>query len=58
MAAASTGFGRIAWSALADGGIERLGRDAVTVRCLQTPDGDLPASDDDPDAVALVARSY
>ena len=57
-AAAATGFGRIAWSALADGGIERLGRDAVTVRCLQTPEGDLPASDDDPDAVALVARSY
>jgi len=39
-------------------GIERLGRDAVTVRCLQTPDGDLPDSDDAPDAVALVARSY
>ncbi len=56
--AASTGFARIAWSAVGDEGIERLGRDAVTVRCLQTPDGDLPASDDDPDAVALVARSY
>ncbi len=56
--AAATGFGRIAWSALGEEGIERLGRDAVTVRCLQTPDGDLPASDDDPDAVALVARSY
>lgn len=56
--ASSTGFARIPWSALADGGIERLGRDAVTVRCLQTPDGDLPATDDDPDAIALVARSY
>ena len=56
--ASATGFARIPWAALADGGIERLGRDAVTVRCLQTPDGDLPASDDDPDAVALVARSY
>jgi prolyl-tRNA synthetase len=56
--AAATGFARIAWSALADGGLERLGRDAITVRCLQRPDGGLPASDDEPGALALVARSY
>ena len=56
--AAATGFARISWATLADGGIERLGRDAVTVRCLQRPDGGLPTSDDEDGALALVARSY
>ena len=56
--AAATGFARIPWSALADGGVDRLGRDAVTVRCLQTPDGGVPSSPDDAGLVALVARAY
>ena len=56
--AAATGFARIPWAALADGGLEQLGRDAITVRCLQRPDGTLPQSDDEPGALALVARSY
>ncbi len=56
--AAASGFARIPWAALADGGVERLGRDAVTVRCLQTPDGDLPTGGDDADLVALVAHAY
>jgi prolyl-tRNA synthetase len=56
--AASTGFARIPWAALADGGIEQLGKDAITVRCLQSADGGLPQSDDEPGAMALVARSY
>jgi prolyl-tRNA synthetase len=56
--AAASGFARIPWAALADGGVERLGRDAVTVRCLQTPDGDLPTGGEDSDLVALVARAY
>ena len=56
--AAATGFARIEWSRLDDAAIEQLGRHAVTVRCLQTPDGDLPASDDEDGTVALVARSY
>ncbi len=56
--AAVTGFARIPWAALADGGLEQLGRDAITVRCLQRPDGTLPQSDDEPGALALVARSY
>jgi prolyl-tRNA synthetase len=33
-------------------------RNAVTVRCLQRPDGSLPEADDEDDLVALVARSY
>jgi hypothetical protein len=28
------------------------------VRCLVMPDGSLPSIDDDPDAVAIVARAY
>jgi prolyl-tRNA synthetase len=56
--AAAVGFARIPWAALADGGIERLGRDAVTVRCLQDVDGGVPSSPDDDGLVALVARSY
>jgi len=56
--AAASGFARIEWAALADGGLARLGRDAITVRCLQSADGGLPQSDDEAGAVALVARSY
>lgn len=56
--AAATGFARIPYATLADGGVERLGRDAVTVRCLQTADGGLPADPDEDGLVAIVARSY
>jgi prolyl-tRNA synthetase len=38
--------------------VERLARDAVTVRCLQTPDGGLPEDPDQTGLVAVVARSY
>ncbi len=31
---------------------------AVTVRCLQTPDGSLPPDRDNEDLVAVVARAY
>jgi len=31
---------------------------AVTVRCLVRPDGGVPEADDEPDAVAVVARAY
>ncbi|MEI7887831.1 MAG: proline--tRNA ligase [Actinomycetes bacterium] len=55
---ASTGFARIPWSALADGGIEQLGKDAITVRCLQSAEGGLPGSDNEAGSVALLARSY
>ena len=56
--AASTGFARIPWAALADGGIDQLAKEAITVRCLQSAEGGLAQSDDEPGAVALVARSY
>lgn len=56
--AAQTGFARIPWAALGEAGEATLAEDAVTVRCLQTPDGEVPASEDAPDVVAVVARAY
>jgi prolyl-tRNA synthetase len=56
--AAATGFARIPWKHLGDEGEAALATAAVTVRCLQRPDGSLPESPTDEDLVALVARSY
>jgi prolyl-tRNA synthetase len=56
--AGKTGFARIAWDLIKDGGEEVLARDAITVRCLQTADGGLPTGEDAPDLIAYVARSY
>ncbi|MEZ5238612.1 MAG: proline--tRNA ligase [Microthrixaceae bacterium] len=56
--AARTGFARIPWSTLGVEGEAHLAQSAVTVRCLQTPDGGVPDSGDAADLVALVARSY
>ena len=35
-----------------------LKAEAVTVRCLESPDGGVATTDDDPDSVATVGRSY
>jgi prolyl-tRNA synthetase len=56
--AARTGFARLPWAAVGAAGEDRLAQDAVTVRCLQREDGSLPESVDEPDLVAVVARSY
>lgn len=56
--AAQVGFARVPWSAIGADGEAELAASAVTVRCLQRPDGSLPEADDEPDLVALVARSY
>jgi prolyl-tRNA synthetase len=56
--AGKVGFARIAWDLLRDGGEARLAQDAITVRCLQTADGGIPGSEDEPGIVAYVARSY
>ena len=49
---------RVPWSLVRGEGEVRLAERAVTVRCLQRPDGSLPASDDEDDLVAYVARAY
>jgi prolyl-tRNA synthetase len=58
--AARTGFARIPWRLLGEDGERALAADAITVRCLQTPGGDLPGPDGgaDPDLLAVVGRSY
>jgi prolyl-tRNA synthetase len=56
--AARDGFARIPYAALGEEGEDVLAQSAVTVRCIQRPDGTVPDSDDEPDLVATVARSY
>ena len=53
-----TGFARIPWAKLGTEGEAVLAEEAVTVRCLQRPDGSLPQSGDEPDLVAVCGRSY
>lgn len=56
--ASSTGFARIPWARLGPEGEAALAEDAITVRCLQRPDGSLPHSSDEPDLMAVCGRSY
>jgi prolyl-tRNA synthetase len=56
--AAQTGFARIPWATLGEEGETLLARDAITVRCLQSADGGVPASEDEPGVMAVVARAY
>ncbi len=56
--ASATGFARIPWGKLGPEGEAALAEDAVTVRCLQRPDGSLPQSGDESDLVAVCGRSY
>ncbi|MCQ3809306.1 MAG: proline--tRNA ligase [Acidimicrobiia bacterium] len=56
--AAATGFARIPWADLGPEGEAVLAEEAVTVRCLQRPDGSLPQSGEEPDLVAVCGRSY
>jgi prolyl-tRNA synthetase len=56
--AAATGWARIPWATVRGEGEAQLARDAVSVRCLQRPDGSVPDSDDEPDTIAYVGRSY
>jgi prolyl-tRNA synthetase len=56
--AGKVGFAKIPWSALGVEGEAALYAEALSVRCLQRSDGSLPASSDEADLVAIVARSY
>jgi prolyl-tRNA synthetase len=55
--AAATGFARIRYATLGESGEDELAANAITVRCLQTEGGELPASQDE-ELFAIVARSY
>jgi prolyl-tRNA synthetase len=57
--AGSVGFARLRLGALGADGEDRLARHAITVRCLQRPDGSLAEEGDvADDLVAIVGRSY
>ena len=55
--AAQVGFARIRWDSLGEQGEATLAAQAVTVRCLQYPDGTVPDVLDG-DVEAVVARAY
>jgi len=52
------GIGRIEWPRLGPDGEKRLLADGISVRCIQRPDGTVPAAEDEPDLFAIVARAY
>jgi prolyl-tRNA synthetase len=55
--AAASGFARVPWAALGPEGEEALAASGASVRCLQGPDGSLPAEGQE-GLVAVVARAY
>lgn len=56
--AAASGFARLPWAAVGEGGEDTLAEAGVTVRCIQRADGTVPESGDEPGAVAVVGRAY
>ena len=55
---AQTGVARVPWASIGDDGEADLAASGLTVRCLQRNDGALPETDDDPGALAYIARAY
>ena len=56
--AAQHGFARAPWAAIGEAGEAELNASAVSIRCLLRADGGVPESQDEPDLVAIIARSY
>ncbi len=57
--AGSVGFARVRLGALGPDGEDRLAQHALSIRCLQRPDGSLAEpGDPEDDLMAVVARSY
>lgn len=56
--AAATGWARIPWADLGPEGEAKLAQQSVSVRCLIAEDGSVPAADDAPGTLAVVARAY
>ncbi|GIF51912.1 prolyl-tRNA synthetase [Asanoa ferruginea] len=58
IAATATGWARVPWSAVGVEGEAEANGQGVTVRCLVHEDGSVPDSQDLPDLVAILGRSY
>ncbi len=56
--AAQVGWARVPWSQVGEQGEAEANGKAVTVRCLIRSDGGMPDSDDEPNLIAILARSY
>ena len=56
--AGQRGFARLAWSQVGVEGEAALKKHALTVRCVQRPDGTIPDHEGEADLVCIVARSY
>jgi prolyl-tRNA synthetase len=56
--AAQEGFVRLEWAACGPDGERRLNAAGVSVRCLQTSEGDIPERSDAPGLVAIAGRGY
>lgn len=56
--ATTTGWAALPYDAVGEEGEDRLATAAVTVRCLQRPDGTLPTEDNETGLTAYVARAY
>jgi prolyl-tRNA synthetase len=56
--AARSGFARLPWAACGPEGERRLNSAGLSVRCLTTADGSVPATADAGDLYAIVARAY
>ena len=55
--AAQSGFARVPWDRIRDSEVD-LAADALTVRCLQRPDGGIPGSSAEEGLTATVAKAY
>ncbi len=58
IAAAAGGWARIPWSKVGVEGEAKANESAVSVRALYRPDGTVPAAQDEPELIAILARSY
>ncbi len=56
--AARSGFAVIPWDAVGPEGEDELGRAAISVRCLQRPDGSLADNAEEAELIAVCARAY
>ncbi|KUL28663.1 proline--tRNA ligase [Actinoplanes awajinensis] len=56
--ASQTGWARVPWSVVGEAGEKEANGKAVTVRCLVREDGTMPESDEEPDLIAYLGRSY
>jgi prolyl-tRNA synthetase len=56
--AAGRGWVRVKWDEVGPEGEAKANESAISVRCLYRADGSAPASQDEPDLTAILARSY